>query len=53
MNDLELKRSVETELNWEPSIDAAEIGVAAKDGVVTLSGHVKSFCDRLHARHRG
>jgi osmotically-inducible protein OsmY len=49
MNDLELKRSVETELNWEPSIDAAEIGVAAKDGVVTLSGHVKSFWEKWSA----
>jgi osmotically-inducible protein OsmY len=49
MTDLELKRSVETELNWEPSIDAAEIGVAAKDGVVTLSGHVKSFWERWSA----
>lgn len=49
MNDLELKRSVETELNWEPSIDAAGIGVAAKDGVVTLSGHVKSFWEKWSA----
>jgi osmotically-inducible protein OsmY len=46
MTDLELKRSVETELNWEPSVDAAEIGVAVKDGVVTLNGQVKSYWEK-------
>jgi osmotically-inducible protein OsmY len=49
MTDLELKKSVESELNWEPSINAAEIGVAAKDGVVTLTGHVSSFWQKLTA----
>jgi osmotically-inducible protein OsmY len=32
-----------TELKWEPGIQAAEIGVAVKDGVVTLSGNVDSY----------
>jgi hypothetical protein len=36
MSDLDLKRNVETELDWEPSVNAAEIGVAAKAGVVTF-----------------
>jgi osmotically-inducible protein OsmY len=49
MTDLELKKSVESELNWEPSINAAEIGVAAKDGVVTLTGHVSSYWQKLTA----
>jgi osmotically-inducible protein OsmY len=49
MTDLELKKSVESELNWEPSINAAEIGVAAKDGVVTLTGHVSSYWQKLAA----
>jgi osmotically-inducible protein OsmY len=49
MTDLELKRSVETELNWEPSVDAAEIGVALKDGVVTLNGQVKSYWEKWSA----
>lgn len=31
------------ELAWEPSVDAAEIGVAAESGIVTLSGTVKSL----------
>jgi len=41
--DLELQHDVMTELQWEPSIKAAEIGVGVKDGVVTLSGYVDSF----------
>lgn len=45
-NDTELQRAVMDELNWEPSVGAAHIGVTAKDGVVTLSGHVDSFVER-------
>jgi len=41
--DSELQRSVMEELVWEPSVDAAEIGVAAECGIVTLSGTVKSL----------
>src|SRR5258705_7848180 len=49
MNDLELKKSVESELTWEPSVLAAEIGVAAKDGIVTLTGHVQSYWEKIAA----
>ncbi len=41
--DSELQRDVMDELQWEPSIKAAEIGVGVTDGVVTLSGYVDSF----------
>ena len=41
--DTELQKDVMTELEWEPSIKAAEIGVGVTDGVVTLSGYVDSF----------
>ncbi|MGA2785567.1 MAG: BON domain-containing protein [Candidatus Bathyarchaeia archaeon] len=41
--DSELQRDVMTELKWEPTIHAAEIGVAVKDGVVTLSGDIDSY----------
>ena len=40
MSDLTIKQEVEAELQYEPSIDAAAIGVAVKDGIVTLTGHV-------------
>jgi osmotically-inducible protein OsmY len=49
MNDLELKKSVESELNWEPSINPAEIGVAAKDGIVTLTGRIPSYWEKVTA----
>jgi osmotically-inducible protein OsmY len=41
--DSELQRDVMDELKYEPTIHAAEIGVAVKDGVVTLSGNVDSY----------
>lgn len=49
MDDLELKKAVESELNFEPSINAAEIGVAVKDGIVTLSGRVPSYWEKMAA----
>jgi osmotically-inducible protein OsmY len=53
--DAELQQDVMNELKWEPTLKAAEIGVAVKDGVVTLSGYVdsyvkKSVADRAAAR---
>jgi osmotically-inducible protein OsmY len=44
-NDVELQRSVLDELKWDPSVDAAHIGVSVKNGVVTLSGHVPSYAE--------
>ena len=41
--DAELQKHVMDELKWEPTIRAAEIGVAVKNGVVTLSGSVDSY----------
>jgi osmotically-inducible protein OsmY len=45
-NDNELKTAVLAELKWEPSIYAAHIGVTARDGVITLMGHVVSFAEK-------
>ena len=47
--DKELQESVMVELGWEPSIDAAHIGVTANAGVVTLTGHVQSFAQKVAA----
>lgn len=49
MTDLELKKTVESELTWEPSVDAAEIGVGVKNSVVTLSGNVHSYWEKWAA----
>jgi osmotically-inducible protein OsmY len=41
--DTQLKQAVLSELNWEPSVDSAHIGVTAKNGVITLMGHVANY----------
>jgi osmotically-inducible protein OsmY len=48
-DDKRLKQAVLDELLWEPSVNAAHVGVAAKDGVVTLMGHVESFVEKSAA----
>lgn len=45
----ELQRSVLAELDWDPRVDASQIGVAAVEGVVTLTGQVSSFPERIAA----
>ena len=47
--DTQLRKDVQDELKWEPSIREAEIGVAAKDGVVTLAGYVESYAEKYAA----
>jgi osmotically-inducible protein OsmY len=47
--DSDIKRDVEDELKWDPGIDATDIGVAVHNGVVTLSGFVHSYGQRLQA----
>lgn len=48
-SDSALQRDVLEELEWEPSIDHADIGVAVVDGVVTLNGYVKSYAEKMAA----
>jgi osmotically-inducible protein OsmY len=48
-NDSQLQQAVLAELNWEPSVTAANIGVTAKSGVVTLTGHVGSYVEKYAA----
>ena len=47
--DIVLKGQVLEELEWEPGIHAAGIGVAVKDGVVTLAGEVSSYHEKIEA----
>ena len=47
--DSELKRDVENELKWEPSVNEAHIGVVANNCVITLSGHVATFAEKYAA----
>ena len=48
-DDKKLKQDVLDELHWEPSVNAAHIGVTTKDGIVTLMGHVDSFGQKAAA----
>ncbi|TLV02430.1 BON domain-containing protein [Dyadobacter luticola] len=47
--DLEIQRNVMDQLRWQPILDAAEIGVSVKNGIVTLSGLVNSYPKKLAA----
>jgi osmotically-inducible protein OsmY len=48
-SDQEIERDVRDELKWDPDLDANDIAVSVKSGVVTLAGFVKSYSDRLEA----
>ncbi|MDY1546948.1 BON domain-containing protein [Luteibacter sahnii] len=49
MNDSQLRQDVIDELDFDPSIDASGIGVAVADGVVTLTGHVPAYVQKVDA----
>lgn len=46
MTDIALRQDIEDELAFEPALESANIGVAVKHGVVTLSGHVPNFAQK-------
>ena len=48
-DDKQLKQAVLDDLQWEPSVNAAHVGVTAKSGVVTLLGHVGTFSEKFGA----
>lgn len=47
--DSELQHDVLEELKWEPQVDHSQIGVTAKDGVVTLTGFVPNYAQKVTA----
>ena len=47
--DHQLQLDVLAELSWEPSVNAEDIGVEVKDGIVTLAGHVRSYAEKIDA----
>lgn len=48
-SDATIKKDVLDELNWEPSIDATKVGVTVENGIVSLSGHVRSYAEKVAA----
>ena len=49
MTDKDLKQHVQSALDWEPSLDASDIGVSVDEAVVTLRGNVASFAEKVTA----
>lgn len=47
MSDLTLRRRILDELEFLPHIDAGAIGVTLKNGVVVLTGHVKTYAEKI------
>jgi osmotically-inducible protein OsmY len=47
--DAQLQQDVQAELKWEPLLSAAQIGVSAKDGVITLTGTVDGYAKKSEA----
>ena len=47
--DSQVQSDVLAELKWEPSVNAAHIGVEVNDGIVTLAGHVDSYAEKWDA----
>jgi osmotically-inducible protein OsmY len=48
-NNAELQTDVQNAIKWEPLLNAAEVGVTAKDGIITLTGVVDSFAKKMEA----
>jgi osmotically-inducible protein OsmY len=44
-----LQHDVIQELDWEPSVDVGHVGVIAKEGIVTLTGHVPVYAEKIAA----
>jgi hypothetical protein len=48
-SDREIEQDVRDELQWDPDLDASDIAMSVKNGVVTLAGFVKSYTDKYEA----
>ncbi|WP_336518415.1 BON domain-containing protein [Pollutibacter soli] len=48
-SDIQIQKDVMDELKWDPLLNSAEIGVAVKRGIVTLSGQVDSYAKKIAA----
>lgn len=47
--DVGMRDAVTRQLDWDPEVDASAIGVAAKDGAVTLTGYIGTYAGKLAA----
>jgi len=51
MNNIALRQAILDELEFEPSVDAANIGVAVDNGIVSLTGHVRTYSEKEAVEH--
>jgi osmotically-inducible protein OsmY len=49
ISDSEIKKNIETELQWDPDVRAADIALSVKNGVVVLAGFVSSYAHKFQA----
>lgn len=49
MRDVQLRREVEDLLGKDPSLGPSELGVTSHEGIVTLTGYVPSYAEKLTA----
>ena len=49
MTDKELQQNVRNALDWDPSVDVAEVGITVENGIVTLRGDVMSYSEKFNA----
>lgn len=47
--DIRIRDEVLRQLDWDPEVDASAIGIAAKDGAVTLTGYIGTYAGKLAA----
>ncbi len=49
ISDSEIKKNVEAELQWDPNIQATDIGITVKSGVVAMNGYVPNYVQKFQA----
>lgn len=47
--DIHLRKAVAMQIDWEPEITSHDISVAAHEGVITLTGFVHNYCEKIAA----
>ncbi|MES2267504.1 MAG: BON domain-containing protein [Bacteroidota bacterium] len=48
-NDRDLQKDIQDALKWDPLLKSAKVDIIANEGLVTLSGEVNSYVDKLRA----
>jgi osmotically-inducible protein OsmY len=48
-NDVRVKDAVTRAMDWDPEVDASALGISAHEGVVTLTGYIDSYANKLAA----